>query len=191
MSHYRRARSPGATYFFTVVTEGRAAFLCDPLARALLRQSIAHCRVAHPFDLLAIVLLPDHLHTLWKLPPDDHDFSKRWALIKSSFTRAYLNSAGLEAHRSPSRLRHRRRGIWQRHFWEHRVRDENELQQYLDYIHYNPVKHNHAKCPHAWPYSSFHKWVRNNTYSFEWLCTCDGRAMPTIGFGHLSLDGLD
>jgi putative transposase len=119
MPRYRRAHVLGGTFFFTLVTEGRAPFLCDENARKVLRQSIQKCFDARPFILEAIVLLPDHLHMIWTLPEGDDDFSGRIASIKASFSHQWISSGGLESARSPSRQRRRGRGVWQPRFWEH------------------------------------------------------------------------
>jgi putative transposase len=148
MPNYRRAFRPGGTFFFTLVTHGRARFLCDELARTLLRRAIDDCRAAAPFEVDAFVLLPDHLHTMWTPPAGDGDFSTRWMRIKRSFTCGWLAAGGREGAVSDSRRRNRRRGVWQRRFWEHVIRDPTDYQRHLDYIHYNPVKHKLARCPH-------------------------------------------
>jgi putative transposase len=149
MPNYRRAIQPGGTFFLTLVTERRAPLFATDNARALLRSSITNCQKFHPFLLLAIVLLHDHLHLLITLPDGDSDFSRRITSIKSTFTRSFLAAGGTEQSRSRSRLRQRTRGIWQRRFWEHTIRDEDDRIRHLDYIHYNPVKHQYVDCPHA------------------------------------------
>ena len=175
MPNYHRAFVPGGTFFFTVVTEDRARILCHDQARSILRRSIEQCRDSYPFEIDAFVLLPDHLHTIWTLPDGDANFSRRWAAIKARFSSAWIESGGGEKDRSESRLRNRRRGVWQRRFWEHLIRDLEDLNRHLDYIHYNPVKHGLASCSHVWPYSSFHRWVRGDGYEAEWQCVCGGR----------------
>ena len=172
MPNYRRAFSPGGTSFFTLITERRRPLLCDPLARQLLHAAIDNCRRTRPFDLTAVVILPDHLHAVWQLPEGDADFSTRWSRIKSEFTRGWLAAGGADAALSDSRRRNRRRGVWQRRFWEHELRDEDDFSRHVDYIHYNPVKHGHAACPHAWAWSSFHRWAANGYYPRDWCCTC-------------------
>ena len=172
MPNYRRVYIPGGTFFFTVVTENRAPFLCDDRARAILRTSIENCRHKWPMTIDAIVLLPDHLHTIWTLPTDDSDYCRRWAWIKKEFTKAWLASHGKEQSRSDSRLRNRRRGVWQRRFWEHAIRNDDDLINHVEYIHYNPIKHGLVKCPHNWPYSSFHRYVAQGVYPQDWACAC-------------------
>ncbi|MGC4031056.1 MAG: transposase [Tepidisphaeraceae bacterium] len=178
MPNYRRAFSPGGTFFFTLVTERRQRILTHPLARNALHQAIADRKCEQPFELTAMVVLPDHLHAIWRLPDGDTDFSSRWSRIKSDFTRAWLAGGGAEAAVSESRSANRRRGVWQRRFWEHAIRDEDDFNRHVDYTHYNPVKHGHARCPHEWPWSSFHRWAAKQFYEPTWLCTCQTPAVP-------------
>jgi putative transposase len=170
---------PGGTFFFTLVTYGRARFLCDERARVILRDCLEQCRREHPFAVEAMVLLPDHLHTIWSMPEGDSDFSMRFSVLKRQFTKRWIQSGGWEGSISVSRQRNRRRGVWQRRFWEHVIRDPDDLNRHLNYIHYNPVKHGLASCPHAWPYSSFGRWVMKRAYAEDWCCCCGSReTMP-------------
>jgi putative transposase len=153
MPEYRRHYIPGAMVFFTVITHEKRPLFTEPLARTCLRQAIEKIRKTRPFALDAIVLLPDHLHTLWTLPVSDGNFSVRWRRIKEEFTEQYLLAGGQESPRSASRQRRQERGIWQRRFWEHIIRDEVDFERHLDYIHYNPVKHGLVACPRDWPFS--------------------------------------
>jgi putative transposase len=122
--------------------------------------------LAYPFEVDAMVILPDHLHCIWILPDDDSDFSVRWRLVKSAFTRNRpMSSAGVI---SDSRLKKKERGIWQRRFWEHMIRDEADLNRHRDYVHYNPVKHGLAASPKEWPYSSFKRFVKEGLYLEDW-----------------------
>lgn len=168
MPNYRRAYVPGGMFFFTLVTERRARILTDPLARQLLREAFHGCRTRWPFRVEAIVLLPDHLHTIWSLPRGDTAYSRRLAWIKKEFTKSWIAEGGTEEAVSDSRHRNRRRGVWQRRFWEHSLEDEDDLERHFDYIHYNPVKHGLVRAPSAWPYSSFHRFVRLGAYPPEW-----------------------
>jgi putative transposase len=163
---YRRARAEGGTYFFTVVTYRRRGFLCEPENVGHLREVFRYVMARHPFEIDAFVLLPDHLHCIWTLPEGDSDFSTRWRLIKSAFTRA----CG-ETYRGivyGSRRQKGEQAVWQRRFWEHQIRDERDLIQHMEYIHYNPVKHGLVRAPKDWEYSSFHRYVRNGVYDREW-----------------------
>ena len=132
------------------------------------------------------MLLHDHLHLLITLPDEDADFSRRITSIKSTFTRSYLASGGDEQSRSRSGLRQRSRGIWQRRFREHTIRDETDRNRHLDYIHYNAVKHGCVDCPHAWPHSTFHQFVSSKRYELDWCCQCDGRVAPAVDFDDIA-----
>ena len=163
MPHYRRLYQPGGCYFFTVNLLNRRS---DLLVRRIedLRHSFKTVRDRHPFDFQAVVILPDHLHCVMTLPMDDHDFSRRWRLIKSGFTRRVAGAG----YRSRSRQRHGERGLWQRRFWEHLIRDEQDLHRHIDYIHYNPVKHGYVHSPKDWSYSSFHWFVEEGVLDENW-----------------------
>ncbi len=154
MSRYRRLYMPGATYSFVVALENRqSTLLIDEIDR--LRVAYRKVQRQYPFTTVAICILPDHLHAIWAMPPDDANYSKRWSLIKSHFSR------GLPAaERSPSKRRQREKGIWQRRFWEHQIRDEQDLQNQIQYVHHNPVKHGLAQDAEDWPYSTIHKYER-------------------------------
>jgi putative transposase len=151
MANYRRLWLKGGTYFFTVVTKNRIPILVDEKVRDCLRKSIRKTRHNYPFDIIAWVLLPDHLHTLWTLPQGDSDFAVRWMLIKSRVTKALSMES-----------------IWQRRYWEHLIRDEDDLKQHFDYIHFNPVKHELVEKPQDWLWSTFHKYVELGEYQCDW-----------------------
>jgi putative transposase len=191
MPDYRRLFRPGGTYFFTVVTYRRAPFLCDDLARPLLRAAINQCQENYPFTTDALVLLPDHLHAIWTLPQGDSDFSGRWGRIKKSFTQAWMASGGWEGAISDSRISNRRRGVWQRRFWEHMIRDQRDYERHLDYIHYNPVKHSYARCAHGWDWSTFHKLIRQKVYEPSWCCSCNGQALKVPDFGDMEVENME
>lgn len=175
MPNYRRARFAGGMYFFTVVTARRRAVLVGHSARRLLRQSISECRQRWPFTIVAMVLLPDHLHTIWTLPAGDADYSKRWSYIKRTFSQSWVAIGERQTRPSVSQLRHRRLGVWQRRFWEHSIRDEDDLTAHLDYIHFNPVKHGLVQCPHLWPHSTFHRFAARGSYQQDWCCRCGNK----------------
>jgi putative transposase len=178
MSDYRRYYVPGGTYFFTLVTERRAPLFGSAAARLLLGRVMRLRFLRYPVQLIAIVLLPDRLHTLWTLPQGDRDYSLRWRWIKREFTRDWLAIGGAEQARSIARRAERRRGIWQRRFWEHMIRDETDLETHFDYLHYNPVKHGLVPRPRDWPWSSFHRWVRAGQYSIDWAAGLDSQPLP-------------
>jgi putative transposase len=164
MTKYRRAQFEGGYYFFTVLTHQRRTLLTDTRARACLRLAWQETRRRSYFDVVALCLLPDHLHCVWKLPEGDCDFSLRWSRIKVGFTRRYLGAGGTECDQNPSRNRKRERGLWQRRFWEHQIRDEQDLQRHVDYVHYNPVKHGLVERVEDWPWSTYHRYVREGIY---------------------------
>ena len=168
MSRYRRANTPGATYFFTVVTYRRRWFLTEEQPRRWLREAIATTRRDHPFGIDAWVLMPDHLHCIWTLPAGDGDFSTRWALIKSRFTRFAKPHLHRPEWVTASKRRHREGTVWQRRFWEHQIRDERDFTAHVDYIHFNPVKHGLVEQVSDWPYSTFHRYVERGIYGREW-----------------------
>ena len=123
-----------------------------------------------PVEINALVLLPDHFHTIWSLPSGDAEYPTRWAWLKKEFTKRFLAQGGREQNRSQSRRRNRRRGVWQRRYWEHTIEDEEDFDAHFDYVHWNPVKHEYVRCPRDWPYSSFHRWVKKDVYPPNWGC---------------------
>lgn len=154
MSNYRRATVPGGTYFFTVnLLERHRRLLVDHVD--YLRAAFHATQVVRPFEIIAIVILPDHLHCVWRLPHGDADNANRWAQIKGGFSRRLPP----DERRNVQRISRRERGIWQRRYWEHLIRDERDLRHHVDYIHFNPVKHGHASHPADWPYSSFRRYI--------------------------------
>lgn len=163
MPDYRRFRIAGGTYFFTVNLLDRSS---DLLIRHIdaLRQAVRATRSVRPFHIDAWVVLPEHLHCMWTLPPGDDDFSNRWKAIKIRF----VQSLPREESRSATRVAKGERGIWQRRFWEHAIRDETDYVRHLDYVHINPVKHGWAEQVREWPYSTFHRWVGAGVYPPDW-----------------------
>ena len=178
MSDYRRYFVPGGTYFFTVVTERRVRLFEHESARRLLGGVMRQCLLRYPVEVVAIVLLPEHLHALWTLPPGDERYSLRWRWIKREFTRGWLALGGLEQQCSEAHDREQRRGVWQRRFWEHTIRDEADMESHFDYIHYNPVKHGLVQRPCDWPWSSFRRWARAGHYSVEWAAGANLSPLP-------------
>lgn len=166
MRTYKRVKIKGGCYFFTVNLQVR--YPNDLLVRHVddLREAFRTIRKDHPFQMDAVVIMPDHLHCIWQLPEGDDNFSQRWALIKARFSRQIVSGEPV----SNSRRRKGERGIWQRRFWEHAIRDEMDYHRHVDYIHYNPVKHGYVDAVHLWPYSSFKHWVKNGYYDENWGC---------------------
>jgi putative transposase len=162
---YRRSNIKGGQFFFTIVTYKREKLFNSPNNIGLLRESIRHVKQRHPFTIDAFVLLPEHIHCIWTLPKDDHDFSTRWRLIKGFFSRHYEYR---DDEFKASQIRKKEQAIWQPRFWEHFIRDEKDFINHVEYIHYNPVKHGLAKAPRDWEYSSFHRYVEKGIYEHEW-----------------------
>ncbi|OGT20782.1 MAG: transposase [Gammaproteobacteria bacterium RBG_16_57_12] len=168
MPRYRRAKTAGATYFFTLVTCRRQNILCDEPIRTALRHAIRHVQASRPFAIDAWVLLPDHLHCIWTLPPEDNDFPARWSLIKRHVSLACAAQYKRDDWITPAKRKHRESTIWQRRYWEHQIRDETDYRRHMDYIHHNPVKHGLCTDVAAWPYSTFHRHVRQGKYPIDW-----------------------
>ena len=172
MSRYRRNYIAGGTFFFTVK-------LADPKSRLLvehidlLREAYAFVQKRYPFETVAICVMPNHLHAVWTLPDGDSDYSLRWRLIKTRFSHHFAASNVLSA----SKQRRHEKGIWQRRFYEHTVRDEADLQRVVDYVHFNPVKHGFAASVKDWPLSSFHHFVRDGLLPSDWGGTAETWAM--------------
>lgn len=163
MPNYRRNRVPGGTWFFTVNLLDRRS---DLLVRkiAALREAVREVRAGRPFHIDAMVVLPEHLHALWTLPGGDADFPGRWRAIKTAFSKSVSAAPVVPS----ARLRPGERGIWQRRYWEHTIRDERDYAAHLDYIHFNPVKHGLARAPADWPFSSFRRLVALGFYPMDW-----------------------
>jgi putative transposase len=158
MSDYRRCYIPGACYFFTAVTYRRRPLFQDQANVVLLREAMRQVKASRLFEVQAIVVLPDHLHTLWRLPEGDADFSTRWKEIKKQVSKAI-----------DTPINHRReKQVWQRRFWEHVIRDLNDWRRHVDYIHYNPVKHGLVSAAADWPYRSFAQRVADGWYPPGW-----------------------
>jgi putative transposase len=163
MTNYRRNFVSGGSYFFTVnLAERRLRVLTEHIGA--LRAAFRYARTRHQFAIDAIVVLPDHLHAIWTLPEGDADFAMRWRLIKSAFSRALPHGERVSA----SRASKGERGIWQRRYWEHTLRDQRDVERHADYIHFNPVKHGFVARVQDWQYSSFHRMVRLGVYPQDW-----------------------
>ena len=162
MPRYVRAKFKGSVFFFTVVLAERPSdLLVNEIGR--LRQIYRTVQEIRPFETIAVCVLPDHIHALWALPKGDADFSTRWNLIKSGFSR------GLDPRpRSASKIAKREKGIWQRRYWEHTIRDDADLERHVDDVHFNPVKHRHVTRVADWPHSSFHRHVERGLLAADW-----------------------
>ena len=162
MSRYRRIRVEGGAFFFTVTLADRSK---DTLVAQVnhLRRAYRDVRRAHPFETIAICILPDHLHAIWQLPAGDTDYAMRWSLIKGGFSRALPAMP-----RTASQQAKREKGIWQRRYWEHMIRDDDDMARHADYIHFNPVKHGLVTRVRDWPHSSFHRYVADGLLPADW-----------------------
>jgi len=176
MPDYRRAWHPGGTYFFTVNLLQRHGNGNDLLIRHVnvLREVVASVRRRHPFHIHGWVVLPEHLHCVIELPLDDADFATRWRLIKMGFSKAIPRTE----HLSQVRAKRGERGIWQRRYWEHLIRDEADFQAHMDYVHINPVKHGLVNRVADWPHSTFHCLVAQGIYPADWA----GGAEDTMNY---------
>ncbi len=181
--HYRRAHLAGGTYFFTVVTFQRRPILTHDAMRRLLREAVIETRKSHPFLIDAWVLLPDHLHCIWTLPPGDDRFSARWSMLKRYVSQRSTTLFGCSMEDiSTSRRSRKEYSIWQRRFWEHAIRDQADFNRHMDYIHWNPVRHGLVQIPIDWPWSTFHRFVRAGIYPADWGGTT-ARNLPSADFG--------
>jgi putative transposase len=163
MPNYRRAFVPGGTWFFTAnLLDRRSSLLVDEIDA--LREATRRTRERFPFRIDAFVVLPDHIHAIWSLPPGDADFSLRWRLIKSRFARAIPK----QEWRNPVRQKRGERAIWQRRFWEHLIRDDTDYARHVEYCHINPVKHGLVRRVRDWPHSSFHRDVSDGLFTEDW-----------------------
>jgi putative transposase len=166
MPNYRRNRLSGGTYFFTVnLFDRNSRLLTDNID--VLREAVRTVRTGAPFHIDAWVVLPEHMHCIWTLPPDDHDYSGRWHALKTIFATAMPHGEP----RSEARVRNGERGIWQRRFWEHTIRGDRDYAAHMDYVHFNPVKHGLVAHAGDWPYSSFHRCVTRGLYPADWSMT--------------------
>ncbi len=169
MSNYRRTKINAAWYFFTVVTYQRRSLLTEEAARPILKDAFRQAKAQRPFDMPAFCLMPNHLHCIWKMPEGDCDYSTRWAFIKRTFSKGYIAAGGTGLAQTESRLKKRELGIWQRRFWEHRIRDRDDYWNHVHYIHYNPIKHGLVAQVADWPYSTYHRFCKQGIYEdFDW-----------------------
>jgi putative transposase len=166
--YYRRVIIPGATYFFTVTLSNRkSTLLTDEIVK--LRSAFNKVKIKHPFKIDGIVVMPDHLHMVMTLPPTDSNYSQRWNLIKGYFSRDIKMDEDI----STTKKKKRERSIWQRRFWEHAIRHEQDYEKHLNYIHYNPVKHGYVKSPTDWKFSSIHQYIADEILPVNWSCEMD------------------
>jgi putative transposase len=163
---YRRVYIKGGTYFFTLVTYHRIPIFSTQKSIEILNDAFHYTNDRMPFEIVASAILPDHMHFIWTLADESFDYSTRWRLIKSHFTRHWCK--GQTFCGSASRIKKGERDVWQRRFWEHFIRDDFDLTRHIEYIHYNPVNHGYVKSPSDWQYSSFSKYVQDGLYPQDW-----------------------
>jgi len=168
MPEYRRVIIKGGVYFFTIVTYERQKIFLLPEVRALFSDSLDHIQKYHPFIVIAYCILPDHVHFIWQMPENDANYSMRISQIKRRFSMRYILQFGTNFPKTESRQKRREVMVWQRRFWEHYIRDEEDLNKHIDYIHYNPVKHGVVDVVRDWNASSFHDYVRQGYYELDW-----------------------
>ena len=158
MSEYRRLYQPGGSYFFTIVTHQRIEIFSLPDNITRLKSAFDKVMKRHPFIMEAFVILPDHIHCIWRMPAGDSNYSIRWRLIKSYFSGGFNHPVNKRGEKE----------IWQRRFWEHLLRDEEDWRRHMDYIYYNPVKHSYVKSPGDWLHSSFRQAIQDGLYAPDW-----------------------
>ena len=137
----------------------------------LLREAFLLSKKQYCYELIAVSVMPDHLHMLIK-PENAKEYPKIISCIKRKFTYSInQKTSGLYRQvRSASRVKKREAGVWQRRYYEHTIRNEKELMSHIDYIHYNPVKHGYTDKAQNWNHSSFQKYIDKGWYDENW---CD------------------
>lgn len=179
MATYRRQRVPGATWFFSFVTEGRRPLLVTPAAIQAMTFAHANTCARYRYALVAWAVLPDHVHALVRLPAGDSHYARRISIFKRLVSRQLVGT--LDTSSRDSLRRRREAGVWQRRFWEHRIRDDRDLATHVDYIHYNAVKHGHALTAAAWPWSSFQRYVGRGMLPPDWAGDAQARQRGRFG----------
>lgn len=155
MSNYTRSDHPDRKLFFTVrLLDRNSNLLLREVER--LRAATRQTRQTLPFEIDEIVVLPAVIHTIWTLPAGDTDFSKRWRMLKSQFSRGLP----VAQDRCPAQLKRREKGIWQRRFWEHHLRDDDDLAAHRHMILTAPVQAGLVARPEQWAHSSVHRAIR-------------------------------
>jgi putative transposase len=168
MPNFRRVRIKGGTYFFTLVTNQRKCLFLLDRANDLFLEALQYVRSHHHFSILAYCILPDHIHMLWKMPINDADYSLRIGEIKKRFSKNYIIEFGNPHTLSSTQQKRGETGIWQKRFWEHYIRNEEDLNRHIDYIHYNPIKHGLVNQIKDWSASSFFDYVNQGYYDSDW-----------------------
>ena len=162
MVRYRRSTIEGGVYFFTLTLKDRRSDILR-VHISDFKRCYNKVKTQYPFKNLAYVVLPDHLHCIWQLPSGDANYSLRWREIKKGFTRVLLKK-GIPLKRN----KHGEYNLWQRRYWEHTIRDEKDLENHVNYIHYNPVKHGLVQQVKDWSHSSFPHYVKRGMLKENW-----------------------
>ncbi len=168
MPDYRRVFIKGGTYFLTLVTYKRQRIFADSLARTIFFEAVKHVQKYHPFEIKAYCILPDHIHLLMALSDQEVDYPIRVNLIKGRFSKLFIKQFGVTIPRNTSQIKNRELTIWQRRYWEHHIRDEEDFEHFFDYIHYNPIKHGEVEDLIDWKDSSFLDYVAKGYYEKSW-----------------------
>jgi putative transposase len=168
MAQYRRSYIPGGTFFFTVVTNNRKPILTTEFSRKCLKDAWNTISEKYPFDLVACCLMPNHLHCIWTMPDNDSNYSIRWQGIKGLFSKQYKGQFTHALQLTESQRMKREAAVWQRRFWEHTIFTQDDFNRHVDYIHYNPVKHDYVRNPMDWPWSTFHRYFKMGMYENDW-----------------------
>jgi putative transposase len=174
MSDYHRSWQTGGCWFFTHVLHDRRGSDLLVCHVEELRDVVRSVRRRHPFYIHGWVVLPDHFHCLISLPEGDTDYALRWRLIKSRFSKSIPKTEAIDE----VRLRRGERGIWQRRYWEHMIRDQQDFNNHMDYIHINPVKHGLVNRVQEWPCSTFHRCVERGLYPIDWADSFNADQLP-------------
>lgn len=168
MPNYRRSYILGGTFFFTLVTYQRKKIFTSNQSIELLDLAISRVRTYHPFSIDAFCILPDHIHFIWTMNESDFDYSMRIGQLKRYFSRMYSDHFEVNSNLCDSQIKRGETAIWQRRFWEHTIRDNDDLSRHIEYIHFNPVKHGLVESAKDWPHSSFLQYVNNGFYNTGW-----------------------
>ena len=172
MPNFRRYYRPNALFFITNVTCNRIPYLESVKAVDTLLATTRNVQRIHPFRLLSYVVLPNHFHWLMIVDDEQGDFSKVMHSVKRNFAFAYKREFGLTGS-----VR-----LWQSRFWDHLIRDETDLHNHVDYIHWNPVKHGYVARPEDWTHSTYRYWLDRGYYQAGWGQGGEPRSAADLDF---------
>ena len=164
MVNYRRNRVAGGTFFFTVnLFDRRKTILLDHVD--LLRRIVIDVKTKLPFVIDAMVVLPDHWHAVWTMPPHDFNYAKRLRLVKARFTKEILQTGVNIA--KDDRCEYK---LWQKRYWEHTIRNDRDFEVHVNYVHINPVNHGYVARAIDWPHSTIHRYLKRRMLAKDWVC---------------------